>query len=238
MELSLCSSSGDTKSSWCRFIPPGQRFPSAEGSKLLCAEQMKGSQSFPDLLHTHIPFLSQTNHLSFLFKGPVSPLCLFRGRADPGCGSLVTQVLGGLLDAVYLKESQGILAHKEVRGGLLIHGMQRTQRTLLVKAFPPPWFPLQPEPSWELSLTGTPLQPLGAPQPPPASPPYPWDVPAAPKRCFVSPAPAPCRLWWSGNVSALGTWLLSTAHPSETEGWHRGKSALLGSFWCFLFHVL
>lgn len=104
MELSLCSSSGDTKSSWCWFIPPGQRFPSAEGSKLLCAEQMKGSQSFPDLLHTHIPFLSQTNHLSFPFKGPLSPLCIFRGRADPGCGSLVTQVLQGCWMQFILKK--------------------------------------------------------------------------------------------------------------------------------------
>lgn len=111
MELSLCNNSGGTKFSGCWFIQPGQWFPSTGGSKLLRAKQLRGSQPFPALLHTR--FLSAlTNHLSFLFKGPVSLLSVFQGRTDPGCGSCLASA-EELLDAVYLKESQGILVHRK-----------------------------------------------------------------------------------------------------------------------------
>lgn len=57
------------------------------------------------------------------------------------------------MDTVYLKENEGIMVHKEVRGGLLIFKRHKgichskSREMLLVKAYSLPWFPLQPLPS-------------------------------------------------------------------------------------------
>lgn len=128
-----------------------------------------------------------------------SLLCICRGRADPGHGSFFSQVLGGcwmqfLLKKVkqfwHIRKSEMDFQYLKGRE----HFIQQTQRTLLVKASPPPWFPLQPELSWELSLTGTAqgpsLQPLRAPEP--SQPPHPAQgCPSSTQKCFVAPAPAP-----------------------------------------------
>jgi len=98
----------------------GSSSPALQDSKLLHAEQLRGSQSFLATLQAHIPFLSLMNHLSLLFvQGPGFPpeaaMYTLRGRADIGHGKLPTRMPGVWSDTVYLKESEGIMVHKEVR---------------------------------------------------------------------------------------------------------------------------
>lgn len=78
----------------------GSDSPPLQDSKLLCAEQLRGSQSFLAMLQTHIPFLFLMNHLSFLLVqgpgfSPEAAMYILRGRADLGRGRLFTQMPGG-----------------------------------------------------------------------------------------------------------------------------------------------
>lgn len=92
----------------------GSDSPPLQDSKLLSAEQPRGSQSFFAMLQTHTPFLALMNHLSLLLvQGPA--IYVLRGRADPGHGGLSRQMPGGWLETVHLKESESVTVPKEVR---------------------------------------------------------------------------------------------------------------------------
>lgn len=80
----------------------GSNFPPLQDSKLLHAEQLRGSQFFLATLQTHIPFFSLMNHLSLLLVqgsgfSPEAAMHILRGRAVLGHGEAFHTYATGLV---------------------------------------------------------------------------------------------------------------------------------------------